>query len=213
MIISSIKKRRSDVEIVFDDNSRIYVDYRVVFDNGLRKNDEVTKGLSDKLLIETGKLKIKDSAFRLLSRRQHSKFELTQKLIRRGYSKEEIEPVLFQIEEKGLLDDVEFTKAYLNERLAKKRVGINKIKAELLKKGIEPKIIEKILGQADVSISEQTALDLSRKKLEVLKRKESDSSKIKQKLAAFLFTKGFETDLIRNILGKLNLHDDAYEDL
>jgi regulatory protein len=213
MIISSIKKRRSDVELVFDDDSKIHVDYRVVFDNGLRKNDEITKEFCEKLSIETGKLKIKDSAFRLLSRRQHSKFELTQKLIRRGYSKEEIEPVLFQIEEKGLLDDIQFTKAYLVERLAKKKVGINKIKAELLKKGIDQKIIEKILSRVDISESELTALTLSQKKLTALKRKESDPRKIQQKLAAFLFAKGFETDLIRNVLGKLNLEKDAFEDL
>ncbi len=167
MIISSIRKRRSGVEILFDDNSKILVDYRVVVDNGLRKNDDLTSEQVNNLLAQSEKLKLKDSAFRLLGMRHHSQYEITQKLIRKGFERQNVESLLNEFVGKGFLNDAEFAKAYLNERLNKKRVGLNKIRAELIKKGINQKIIEDLLSTADSSISEETALELAKKKIDI----------------------------------------------
>ena len=213
MIISSIQKRRNGVEIIFDDFSKIRIDYRVVVDNGLRKNDNISEEQKNKLLVQTEKLKLKDSAFRLLSMRRHSKFELSQKLIRKGFEKAEVHSMLDELSSKGYLNDIDFAHAYVEERLAKKKVGINKIRAELISKGLDKSIIVNILSMIDYSISEETALKLAEKKLLSLRRKENNKRKITQKVSAFLFTKGFEPEMIRKITGKLNLDINEYEDL
>ncbi len=213
MIISSIQKRRNGVEIIFDDFSKIRIDYRVVVDNGLRKNDNISEEQKNKLLVQTEKLKLKDSAFRLLSMRRHSKFELSQKLIRKGFEKVEVHSMLDELSSKGYLNDIDFAHAYVEERLAKKKVGINKIRAELISKGLDKSIIVNILSMIDYSISEETALKLAEKKLLSLRRKENNKRKITQKVSAFLFTKGFEPEMIRKITGKLNLDINEYEDL
>jgi regulatory protein len=213
MIISSIRKRRNGVEVIFDDNSKILVDYRVVVDNGLRKNDDLTTEQVNKLLAQSEKLKLKDSAFRLLGMRHHSKYEIAQKLIRKGFERQGVETILNELVEKGFLNDTEFAKAYFTERQNKKRVGINKIRAELIKKGIDKKIIEDLLAVEDSSISEETAFELASKKLKSLIHKESDARKIKQKISASLFSKGFDFDLIRKTIDKLNLSEDQFEDL
>ena len=213
MIISSIQKRRNGVEIIFDDFSKIRIDYRVVVDIGLRKNDNISEEQKNKLLVQTEKLKLKDSAFRLLSMRRHSKFELSQKLIRKGFEKVEVHSMLDELSSKGYLNDIDFAHAYVEERLAKKKVGINKIRAELISKGLDKSIIVNILSMIDYSISEETALKLAEKKLLSLRRKENNKRKITQKVSAFLFTKGFEPEMIRKITGKLNLDINEYEDL
>ncbi len=213
MIISSIKKRRNDVEIVFDDSSKIKVDYRVVVDSGLRRSDELSEEEKNNLLSQTKKLKLKDSAFRLLGMRRHSKYELFQKLVRKGFDKAEINSILDELSSKGYLNDIEFAKAYLDERLSKKKVGKNKIKAELISKGLDKNIIENVLSNIEDSISEETAVILANKKLVSLRRKENDKRKILLKISAFLFAKGFEPELIKKITRQLNLEINEFEDL
>ena len=142
MRITSIRKRRSDVEIVFEDQSKIIVGYKVVVDNGLRRNDDLTEEQINELLTQTEKLKIRDSAFRLLGRRAHSVFEISQKLARKGFRKELIEIVISDLKGNNYLNDDNFSQAFVNERLAKRKSGINKIRAELIRKGVNKKSIE-----------------------------------------------------------------------
>lgn len=213
MRITSIRKRRSDVEIIFEDLSKIVVGYKVVIDNGLRRNDDLSEDQIKNLLTQTEKLKIKDSAFRLLGRREHSVFELTLKLSRKKFRKDLIESVLLDLKKHGYLDDNNFTDAFVKERLAKRKSGINKIKAELIKRGVNRKSIDTALSKIDNTFSEQTAFSLADQKLKSLKHKENDNRKIKQKISSFLFSKGFETDIIFKVINQLKLDEDDYTDL
>ena len=213
MRITSVRKRRSDVEIEFEDQSKIYVGYKVVIDNGLRRNDELDDEQIKQLLQQSEKLKIKDSAFRLLGRRAHSVFELSQKLTRKKYKKELIESVLSELKTNGYLDDNNFTDAFIKERLEKRKSGKNKIKAELMKRGVNQQSIDLVLSNIDNSVSEETALELARKKLKSLMNRESDKRKIKQKIFSFLFSKGFETEIILKVVNQLKLDEDDITDL
>ena len=213
MRITSIRKRRSDVEIVFEDQSKIIVGYKVVVDNGLRRNDDLTEEQINELLTQTEKLKIRDSAFRLLGRRAHSVFEISQKLARKGFRKELIEIVISDLKGNNYLNDDNFSQAFVNERLAKRKSGINKIRAELIRKGVNKKSIEFALEGIDRSSSESTAFALANKKLKSLKQKENDKRKIRQKISAFLYSKGFETEIIIKVTNQLKLEEDDFIDL
>ena len=213
MIITSIRKRRSDAEIIFDDSSKLIVDYRIVFDNALRKNDEITEKRKNDLINQNEKLNVKDSAFRLLGRRQHSFFELKQKLIRRGNSKDIVELVLSDLRSNGYIDDLEFAKTFRDEKLKKRKSGLSKIKAGLFQKGVDSKIIEAVLEETDKTSSEGIAFELAEKKLHSVKLKENDQRKIRQKLSAYLFSKGFDGEIIRNVIDKLNQEEDEFSDL
>jgi regulatory protein len=213
MRITSIRKRRSDVEISFEDQSKIILGYKVVIDNGLRRNDDLNDEGIKELLMQTEKLKIKDSAFRLLGRRAHSVFELTQKLTIKSFHKDLIDSVISDLKKNNYLNDDDFALAYAAERLSKRKSGINKIKSELIKKGVNRKSIELVLSEVDNSKSETTALELAQKKFMSLTKNENDRRKIKQKIFSFLFSKGFETDTILKVVNQLKLDEDNFNDL
>lgn len=58
----------------------------------------------------------RDAALRLLARREHSRWELTQKLEQRGFSSEDYAPVLDAMQHEGLLSDTRFAAALLRQR-------------------------------------------------------------------------------------------------
>ncbi|MBI1938789.1 MAG: regulatory protein RecX [Ignavibacteriales bacterium] len=213
MRISSIQKLRNNVEIYFEDGLKIKLDYRVVFDNGLRRNDDLDEEKVNSLLSQSEKLKIKDSAFRFLARRHHSSQEIFKKLLNKGYKKEDISAVLEKMKRDGFVDDLLFAKAFAEEKLTKKKLGLIKVKAELMKKGVDRRIIDAALSHADSSMMESNAVLLIEKKMKFLKGKESDEKKIKQKLFSFLYSKGFDSEIITSALNKLNIGGDENFDL
>lgn len=213
MKIALIQKLRNNAEIYFEDSSKIRIDYRVVFDNGLRRNDDLDEEKINNLLSQSEKLKIKDSAFRFLVRRHHSYQEIFKKLLNKGYKKEDISEVLEKMKREGFIDDILFAKAFAEEKLTKKKVGLIKVKAELMKKGVDRKIIDAALSDADSSMMESNAVLLIEKKIKFLKGKESDEKKIKQKLFSFLYSKGFDSEIITSALNKLNIGEDENSDL
>lgn len=213
MKIALIQKLRNNAEIYFEDSSKIRIDYRVAFDNGLRRNDDLDEEKINNLLSQSEKLKIKDSAFRFLGRRHHSYQEIFKKLLNKGYKKEDISEVLEKMKREGFVDDLLFAKAFAEEKLTKKKLGLIKVKAELMKKGVDRKIIDAALSDADSSMMESNAVLLIEKKIKFLKGKESDTKKIKQKLFSFLYSKGFDSEIITSALNKLNIGEDGNSDL
>ncbi|MEG8947330.1 regulatory protein RecX [Rosettibacter firmus] len=209
MIITSIKKKGNNVEIQFDEGKPILLDHRVVIDNGLRKNDVITESKKNELLHLNEKFIIKNTALKFILRRLHSVQELKNKLLKKNFNKELINEVINELISKNYLNDLEFCKAYFEERFVRKKIGINKIKLELLKKGVEKKIIDEVINEADENASLNNAYEVAIKKLRLIQHKKLDKQKKQQKLYSFLVSKGFQTDIILKVLKKLNLDEEA----
>ena len=60
------------------------------------------------------------TAFNLLARREHSAFELTQKLKQRGYSSTIIATVLNKLQQQHLQSDTRFVENYIHSRINKR---------------------------------------------------------------------------------------------
>jgi len=210
MIIVSLRKKGNNVVIQFNDGSSILVDYKIVTDAGLRKNDVIDESKKNELLILNEKLKIKEAALKLISRRLHSKYELINKLLKKKFDKKLINDAIEELISKHYLNDYEFCKAYAEERFYRKKIGINKIKAELIKKGIERKIIEDVLCLIDDNSSFDTAYELAKKKLSSYQFKKLDNQKIKQKLFSFLLSRGYQSEIIFKVMDKLNIQENEW---
>lgn len=92
---------------------------------------------------------IRAKALELLARREHSRLELRQKLIRRGYPAEGIDPVLEQLIEERLLDENRYAELYACAR-ADKGYGPLRIARELRERGVpEDAVAATLTGLAD----------------------------------------------------------------
>jgi regulatory protein len=63
--------------------------------------------------------KIRAECLRLLTGREHSRKELTQKLSAKGFTKESIEPVLDQLAEENWQSDARYAESYARSRILK----------------------------------------------------------------------------------------------
>jgi regulatory protein len=136
-----------------------------------------------------------NKALDLVSRREHSRYELMQKLDKRYPNTTPIiEDVLDKLETNKILDDERFAEMYLNSR-ARKGFGPKKIEMELNSRKVNSLFISNAIE------AYETWLENAQK---VLKKKFKDQkpvdyqSKMKQK--QFLFSRGFSAPIIDKLL-------------
>lgn len=84
---------------------------------------------------------IADRARRLLATREHSRLELSRKLVARGFALDQIQPVLDRLAADGALDESRLVEHYIAERAAK-GFGPLRIRAALLEKGIHDALVD-----------------------------------------------------------------------
>lgn len=203
MVITSISKIKDNVHILMDNGQKLILRYEIFLKNGFRKGDEITEKDIASLIRDNQLFYIKESAFRILGRRLHSQKELERKLMQRKYDKELISEVLLQLKENHYLDDEKFAREYAEEKIQKKLLGFSRIRQELMEKGVSKEIIQEVLNEKSDNDESDNALRLAEKKLNALKGRNLDKMKLNQRLYSFLASKGFNYEIIRNVLDKL----------
>ena len=138
---------------------------------------------------------IYNKALDLVSRREHSQYELIQKLNKRfPESMPIIEEVVKKLVINNILNDERFAEMYLNSR-ARKGFGPKKIEMELNFKKVDSSFIAIAIAEYE-SWTENAQNELLKKFKGV---KPTDyNSKMKQK--QFLFNRGFSSQIIERIL-------------
>ncbi|MDH3947499.1 MAG: recombination regulator RecX [Gammaproteobacteria bacterium] len=91
---------------------------------------------------------VREAAMNLLARREHSTRELRDKLLVRGFEKDEITPALQLLSREGLLSDERFTESFIHWRM-ERGSGPLKIRAELRQRGVADEIIANWLDERD----------------------------------------------------------------
>ena len=67
--------------------------------------------------------------------------------IRKGYDSSLIEPILRRLDEHGYLDDEKFARAWIENRNVKRGTSLKKLRNELALKGIDSRIVDKVLSE------------------------------------------------------------------
>ena len=137
--------------------------------------------------------KCHETAIRLLSVREHSRFELSRKLKTRGYAPQQIELVVDELESQNLQSDLRFTQSLIRVRQSK-GYGPVFISHYLREKGVNSQIIESMLDFND------TAWQKVLKDTAVKKFGNAKPADFKQKARQmnFLMRRGFSSQQIQD---------------
>jgi regulatory protein len=194
MIVKQVtRKDAKNVTVYLDNNENLILSEDVFFNSGLRKGDEISE---DRLsfFIEQNKIYyIKLRALSFIGRRFHSERELLIKLKSKSYDERLIKIVLNDFKDKSFVDDNNFAKHFIEEKLRLKKWGIKKIRAALFSKGISASIIDEQISKLDVDEDQKNlTIELGLKKLAMLKKSKIDERKYREKLIFFLISKGFD---------------------
>jgi len=137
-------------------------------------------------------------ALKLLSLRNHSRFELAGKLQKKGYSPQTAEAALECLNERKLLDDAAFARELIESRRRRKPAGRAILQYDLLQRGIPESVATELLKDYD---SLEAARRAGRKKLASLKGR--DANERKKRIEVFLRNRGFEWPVIKETLESL----------
>jgi regulatory protein len=136
--------------------------------------------------------------------RPHSKLEIFGYLtVRKQIDKEIANTLITQAEEKGIVNDYEFAKWYAQSKLSNGKIGKNKVKFDLLKKGISQSSAEEVL--AGLETTDESLLDETaeiRKLVQKFSAQIREENKIKksQKIIWRLIQRGFELKKIKDVI-------------
>ena len=204
-----VKKDSKNVSIHLDNDDVIFINYEVFIKSGLRKNDNISENQIDPLIKENQKFAVKQRAFRYLGRRLLSENELRIKLKLKRYDENIIDEVIEDLKGKNYLDDLEFANIFSSESIRNKFWGKNKVKAELMKRGINNEIIAKVLSEKFPEGNDlQNAVELAEKKYKILSHRNLEQKKVKEKMISFLFSKGYDYEVIKEAVGQIVKYED-----
>ncbi len=200
--VLSAVRTGSKMKVAFDDGTYLHIPLNIFNEFGCVQGTSIyeNKLTYIKLLCETAAAK--ETAFRILSIRSHSEYELKVKLQKKEYSSEAIKDTLEFLRKNDYLNDRVFAERYLEINIKKK--GIFKIRRELESKKIFPAIISEIFRNSGLAENEaETAEILIHKKLKESRFSLMNDQKKKEALFRFLASRGFSRETSFNTIKKI----------
>ena len=141
-------------------------------------------------------IRARDTAFRLLTGREHSRAELHSKLTARGYDRDIVDNLLASLAAEDLVSDHRYAQALVSHRVST-GYGPHRIMMELKDKGVAPEIIDQTLLSSEVDWDELLRAQHNRK----FGVSKAGSFKEWARRAQYLDRRGFSTDTIRRVMG------------
>lgn len=188
------------VRIYLDGEARVAVS--LVTAARFQVGDSIDQDTVAKLLASQQRDDAYRCALRLLGRRDHSTFEIKQKLSRRAFEPDVIADALDRLAEKKYLDDQAFAVHWVNQRVNTAPRSLRLMRQELRQKGVGHAQIEMALADVDEQALAIACLQRKRRRWHRLKE-----SARRLKMLAHLGSKGFSYAVSRSALEAY--HDDA----
>jgi regulatory protein len=195
MQITAIQQAKKDEEKV-----NIFLDG--VFWSSFTKDDLIKFGLhkgltlnqeeADELKKKSRVSKVKMQAFRHFSGALKSEQDIRTYLYKKELEKEAIEEIVSYLKDHAVINDEYFAERFTDIKIRAKKYSMNRIRAELKKKGVSDRIIKDIPQLRD-----------SDEEIDAIKKYISKNSNLPQeKIIQRLLMRGFKYDVVKKALGK-----------
>lgn len=201
MIITDIVEVTGTKTKVCVDNGVTFMLYKGEIQKfSLEKDGLLPEELYDKIINEILLKRAKLRCMNLLKNRDYTMYQLVAKLRQGGYPEAVIEGATAYVASFGYIDDFRYARTYIMS--AGQTKSRRQIERNLLQKGISKEQI--CAAYAQCSVEEDTTQE--QKLIEkLLEKKRFDSQNAtyadRQKIAAFLYRKGFSMDDINHAIG------------
>jgi regulatory protein len=144
----------------------------------------------------------REAALRLLERQRRTRSDLERRLRDKGYAGATAGEVLDRLATVRLVDDVEYARAFMAGRRARRAAGARRIEQELRARGVSAEDIEVASARLDAEQGGMDELAAARKVVAQADRRNrgTEPRLRRQRLYALLARRGFDGDVIRRAL-------------
>ena len=195
------KNNKDRVNIYLDGEYALAINAELVYKENLKVKDDVDISKLQEIAEKESYIRCKESAIKIIERSYKTEKEIRDKLKQKGYEEKQINNSIDFLKEYTFINDNTYAKAFIKDKLSSK--GSQKIKYDLMKKGIAKDIIEENLIKVDKNEEKEVALNVGRKKHESIRRKESDNYKLSGKLYRFLISRGYAYDIVKDVVKEI----------
>ena len=206
MIIDKIKKISGNRYKIFFDNIVIVTYDDVILNNDLLYKKSIDKNLYDKILLETNYYDIYNKTVKYIMKRRRSEKNIIIYLNKFNLNEKDKSKIINKLKDINLINDKEYCKAYINDRVYLYKEGINKIKQDLIKEGISIDMIDKELQYFDKGIMDEKLEKLIIKKIRT--NKKYSNYYLKQKIFNEMINLGYDKQDVLRIIDN-NIIDDS----
>ncbi len=206
MIIKKIIKiKNNKYKIVFDDISVDTYD-DVIINNNLLNKKNISNDIYNKILSDTAYYSAYDKSLKYVLKKRRSKKEVLLYLDKNNVSSKFKNKIIDRLESLNLINDIEFCKSYINDKLYLSRIGINKIKTDLLAHEISNDIIENELNNIDNDFFYNRLEKIIVKKIN--NNRHYSQKYLKQKILNEMINLGYPKDTILQLIDKNMIKND-----
>lgn len=196
------QKRKGRVNIFVDGQFVVGLTFEELAKAGLRVGSTIGPEEIEELIKKTELNKLLERAYKFLSYRPRSEKEVRDYLFQKKATPAAATLVIKKLKVENLINDQDFVKWWIGQRARFRPKGRRLVKGELLKKGVEAQLVDRILAQEyKESLELDLALSAAKKKYPLYKN--LAWPKLRQKMGEFLLRRGFDWETVREVLGRL----------
>ena len=203
MKITKYKKIRNKYRVYFEDSSSVDLYEDIILKHSLLLKKEVTKKQLEIIVNDNKKEEIYDVSLKYISIKMRSKKEIKDYLKRKEYDDIDIKNTISRLEKNNLINNKEYARAYIIDRINLSNDGPNKIKKDLIHEGIEEEVINQYIDKIDYDELYNKLDRLIDKK--IISYKKYSGEKLKYKILVFFINLGYNKDIIERILNNKDL--------
>lgn len=163
MKITKVKKTGKKYKLVFDDNSDITTYDDVIIENHLLFNKEVNYETLRQIELDNIYYDAYYKTINLITKKLRSLKEINIYLDKYNVDTENKNKIINHLKQIGLINDYNFAKAFINDKLYLSNDGPNKIKKNLLEHDIELSTIEELIEPKKEEFNEKLTKIISKK--------------------------------------------------
>lgn len=205
MKIDTIEKFKGSTWcVIFDDESRIYINAEVLSEYNLKQGMNLPQNAVDEIVYANDKRRARERALYLLSVRDHSFTELYKKL-ERNYDEQICLDVCNFLASKKIIDDRRYAERLARQLFEVKKAGKYKVRQEMRMKGLSDELIEEAIEKY-----EDCSSDLLKELVEKKYARYLTDEKGVRKVKSALVRQGYTFSEIKNVLDTYDYEDEDF---
>lgn len=191
--------RGEKVEIVFEDGSVLEVEEADYLAMCLYDREDLSKEECSEIIYKNQVKRAKLDAVKFISYKIKSTFEVVKKLKELGYDNTVIDSVVDALVKDNYLNDKDYAERYARTKIKLKKISKKQLELELQQKGISDEIIANLSELHEIDEHG----DVERLLLKKYKADDLKDNKLRLKAMKFLYSKGYDSDIIQSIIDKV----------
>lgn len=200
-----VKIKNGEYKLVFNNGEMLICSEEVILKNNLLFNKNIDSQLLLKIKIDTNYYKVYTKVIKYIEHKLRSELEIDKYIDKLGVVKSDKIKIIDELKKINLINDYNYVKAFINDKLVFSNDGPNKIKKQLSFHNIDSSIIEQILVNYDSNIFEERILNLIDKK--VKRNNKYSTYLLKKKILIELINMGYDREMSYEFIKRIKIQE------